>query len=126
MRILLLVIAVGYALHGFFMLFDPRGWYDAVPGVSMLGPYNTHFIRDVAIVYLVTAGAFVWGVRARSAGALLVASAWPALHAVYHLQMWAARGFALDTVALVNMAGIQAPAWLALWAAIVLKRQYRR
>lgn len=117
MRILLMVIAVNYAINGLYMLVSPHGWYDAVPGVSMLGPYNTHFIRDVGLVYLVTAGAFSWGMRPGRGPALMVAAAWPALHAIYHLQMWAWRGFAFDLVALVNVSLIQAPAWAGLYAA---------
>ena len=117
MRILLMVIAVNYAINGLFMLISPHGWYDTVPGVSMLGPYNTHFIRDVGLVYLVVAGAFFWGLRGTRSAALIVAAAWPALHALYHLQMWVARGFAFDLIALVNVTLIQAPAWLGLLAA---------
>ncbi len=126
MRILLIVIAVGYAINGLYMLVSPYGWYEAVPGVSMLGPYNTHFIRDIGILYGVTAALFVWGARAGRSPALMAAAAWPALHAVYHLQMWAARGFALDLVAFVNVSMIQAPAWAGLYAAWRLYEQERR
>jgi hypothetical protein len=31
--------------------------------------------------------------------------------------MWFGRGFPFDTVAFVNLAAIQAPAWVALWIA---------
>ncbi len=123
MRLVLIVIAISYGLNGLWMLVDPRLWYDTIPGITMLGPYNTHFLRDVGIVYGVCAGGFIWGLRAGASPALIVAAAWPSLHAIYHLQMWMARGFALDLVALVNLMLIQLPAWLGLWAAFRLFKQ---
>ncbi len=124
MRLLILAIAVTYAVNSLLMLILPQFWYDTVPGISMLGPYNTHLVRDVGIVYLVSAGGFAWGLRTQRAGFLLMASAWPALHAIYHLQVWAARGFPVDIILAVNVLGIQAPAWLAVWAAIKLEESY--
>ncbi len=88
----------------------------------MTGPYNTHFIRDVGILYAVTAAGFVWGLGRGGAKVLLFASVWPALHAIYHLNMWAGRGFAFDTVALVNAVAIQAPAWITLFVAFRLQK----
>jgi len=125
MKLLLAFIAITYVLNGLFMLISPQLWYDTIPGMEYFGPYNTHFIRDVSIVYLVSGCGFLWGLRVRQAGFLLMASAWPALHAIYHLQVWAARDFALDMVTLVNILGIQAPAWLGLWAVVKLKKELR-
>lgn len=117
MRLVVIVIAISYGLNGLWMLVDPKLWYDTIPGITMLGPYNTHFLRDVGIVYGVCAGGFAWGLGTGRSPALIVAAAWPALHALYHFQMWVARGFALDLVALVNLLLIQLPAWIGLWAA---------
>lgn len=124
MRFTLIFIAGVYALNGVNMVVMPKFWYDIIPGVSMLGPYNTHFIRDVGLLYLVVSGAFWWAISrpGRMAG-LLVAAAWPAVHAIYHLQMWAARGLPFDLVALVNILGIQAPAWAGLYCAFRLYKQ---
>lgn len=117
MRFIIYFIAVAYALNGLFMLIEPRLWYDTIPGVSMLGPFNTHFVRDIGILYLVVAGGFVWGLRPGQNSVLLFACIWPALHAIYHLNMWAGRGFPFDDVAAVNAIAIQAPAWAALYVA---------
>lgn len=125
MRFVIYSIAAVYALNGAFMLIEPKAWYDTIPGVSMLGPYNTHFIRDIGILYLVAAGGFFWGLRPGQASVLLFACMWPALHAVYHLNMWVARGFPFDLVAFVNLAAIQLPAWAALWIAWRLFRSAR-
>lgn len=117
MRLIIYFIAIAYALNGLFMLIEPRLWYDTVPGVPMLGPYNTHFVRDVGILYLVVAGGFVWGLRPGAQNVLLFACVWPVLHAIYHFNMWIGRGFPLDIIAAVNAFGIQAPAWAALYIA---------
>ena len=61
MRLIIWFIALSYAVNGAIMLTEPKLWYDIIPGVSMLGPYNTHFIRDVGILYMVTAGGFFLG-----------------------------------------------------------------
>lgn len=117
MRTILIFIAVAYALNGLWLLVDPQLWYDTIPGITMLGPYNTHFLRDVGIVYLVSGAGLWWGLGRGRGAALVIAAAWPALHAIYHFQMWIARGFPFDLVALVNVSLIQTPAWLGLWAA---------
>ncbi|MBT8470990.1 MAG: hypothetical protein HKN14_10845 [Marinicaulis sp.] len=124
MRLILILIAGIYALNGANMLVMPKFWFDAVPGVSMLGPYNTHFIRDVGLLYLVTAGAFWWAsARPGRMAGLLVAAAWPTVHAVYHLQMWIARGLPFDLIAWVNILVIQAPAWAGIYCAYRLYKQ---
>ncbi len=49
----LIWIALVFSLaNGAFMLFDPMGWYYAVPTVRATGPANTHFIADIGIAYL--------------------------------------------------------------------------
>ena len=122
MRQIVQIIAAIYLLHGLYMLVSPFVWYENTPGVSMLGPYNTHFVRDVGLVYIVTAIGIIWGARPRNANLLLFASVWPALHAIYHAWMWIGRDFALDLVALVNLVGIQIPAWLMLYVAMRMRR----
>jgi hypothetical protein len=41
--------------NGGFMLWDPYGWYQAVPTVKFTGPPNEHFIRDIGLAYLACA-----------------------------------------------------------------------
>jgi hypothetical protein len=54
MRTLLaLILGVGLAANGLFMLADPAGWYGLVPGVPMTGPLNVHFVRDIGCAYAV-------------------------------------------------------------------------
>jgi hypothetical protein len=50
---ILIAIAALFALfNGAFMLWDPYGWYQAVPTVKFTGPPNQHFIRDIGIGFL--------------------------------------------------------------------------
>ena len=122
MRRIIQILAVIYVLNGLYMLIMPFAWYENTPGVSMLGPYNTHFVRDVGLVYLISAAGMFWGVRPRQVNVLIFASIWPALHAIYHFWMWIGRDFAFDQVALVNLIGIQIPAWLTLFIAMRMRR----
>ena len=114
----LLWIAVLYILTGVYMFVLPLQFYHLVPGVEMLGPYNSHFIRDAALSF--GASGLILGLGWRRGDYLLCVAGvlWPAFHAVFHLQMWMARGFSVDLVAVVNFVGIQLPAWAALWAAL--------
>lgn len=91
-------------------------WYTSVPGVSLTGPLNFHFARDVALAYLASGAALIWaGVKHdRSAG--VCGASWLVLHAVFHIWIWIHRGSPMDVVALTNLTGIQVPAFLAMWA----------
>ncbi len=49
----LIWIALLFSLaNGAFMLFDPMGWYYAIPTIRATGPANTHFIADIGIAYI--------------------------------------------------------------------------
>lgn len=125
-RGLLGVIGVLHILNGIFMMVAPQLWYDTIPGVPMTGPFNVHFVRDISMIFMGSGGLFlaaIWrGVPAYAiAGAL-----WPAAHAVYHIQIWVMmRGMPFDDVALVNLTGIQLPAWLGLYAAFRLSSEMK-
>lgn len=49
---LIAIVALFALANGTFMLFDPYGWYQAVPTVRFTGPPNQHFIRDIGLAYL--------------------------------------------------------------------------
>ena len=95
----------------------PLRFYETVPGVALTGAFNAHFLRDVALAYLVS-GAAIWiAVRRHDVMLGLFAVAWPFCHAVFHLWMWAAhRGAALDRVAAAECLGVILPAGLAVIA----------
>ena len=121
-KIILVLIAVIYALNALLMWFAPQYWYETTPGVSMMGPFNLHFIRDVALTYLMASGAFIWAVRRDIRIVGLVGAAWPCMHALFHIQIWIARGLPLDDITATNLIAIQLPAWGALYLVTKLKR----
>jgi hypothetical protein len=105
------------------MWFAPHFWYETVPGVAMMGPFNLHFVRDIALAFGMSAGALAYGALAHDRTAAVCGAAWPALHALFHSWIWFARGVPFDQIAFVNLTGIQIPAWLALTAALSFTRK---
>ena len=63
MRVLLIALGFAHLLTGPVVFFAPHFFYDTVPGLSMMGPVNFHFIRDVGIAFAASGGAVVYGVR---------------------------------------------------------------
>lgn len=123
LRILLIAIAVLNIATGFVVFFAPTYFYDTVPGVSMMGPFNLHFIRDVGLAYFGSGLLMVAAWRSKNYAFALGGALWPCLHALFHIQIWVARGAPADIVAFTNLVGIQFSAWAALFAAWVLWRQ---
>jgi hypothetical protein len=108
-----LVLGLGLAANGAFMLADPAAWYGLVPGVAATGPLNPHFVRDIGAAYLVTGAALAWFcVDARARMAALAGAAFLTLHALVHA------GEAVGHHALVapsDLLAVFLPAALALW-----------
>lgn len=98
-RILLIILGLFHILNGAFMLVAPGLWYTMVPGVIDTGPFNQHFVYDVGMAFVASGAMLVLGARAgRSAATLAGAgAAWPALHALIHVEGWATMGFPSDT-----------------------------
>lgn len=110
MRIALLILGILTLLTGPYMFFAPNVFYDNTPGVSMMGPFNLHFIRDVGLAFLVSGGAVIFGALQRNRALAIAGAMWPFLHGLFHLQIWAARNFALDQVAAFDFAAVIIPA----------------
>ncbi|MCR9080230.1 MAG: hypothetical protein NXH78_14130 [Hyphomonadaceae bacterium] len=123
LKLALYVVAGLYLSTGIYMFVAPQAFYDGTPGVAMMGPFNTHFIRDAGLAFLVSGGGLLWGGLNRNHAVAVFGAIWPCLHALFHVWIWVARGVPFDLVALVNWGGIQLPAWLALVAAWKLKGQ---
>ena len=67
-KILAWVLGAALAANGLFILGDPAAWYAAVPGVTMTGPLNPHFVAGYRL-RLFDGGRGAGGVRRRCAGA---------------------------------------------------------
>ena len=108
-RVLLLVLGFFHIANGVYMLAAPAAWYAAVPGVTLTGPFNQHFILDIGMAFVASGFGLAWGMRAgRSAAVIACAGAvWPALHALIHVETWLMHGIAPGTMVseLVGVAG---------------------
>ena len=73
--------------NGLFMLTAPSAWYYFAPGVTGTGPFNQHFIRDVAITQMLLGAAFGIGMIRPAMRVVLWAAAtiWLDAHAIFHL-----------------------------------------
>ena len=81
------VLGTAMAANGVVMLMVPFAWYKTVPGVMETGAFNQHFVRDIALVYVLIGAAFVTGAlrpgwRVACWGTPAV---WLTGHAVFHL-----------------------------------------
>lgn len=114
---LISAVAILHCTTAGFMWIDPQHWYHLVPGVAMMGPFNSHFVRDIALIFGLSGAALLFGLWRRNRTALLFGATWPVLHALFHVWIWVTRGAPADIVALTNLLGIQLPAWLVLAAA---------
>ncbi len=116
-RGILMAIGVLSVLTFAYIWFAPQSFYDNTPGLSMMGPFSIHFIRDVALAFLVSGGAMLWGAQKRLRPVALAGAAWPFLHALFHVQIWGVRGFPFDFIAGFDFAAVIVPAALGVWAA---------
>lgn len=110
-----------YLSTAIYMFVAPEAFYNRTPGVAMMGPFNVHFIRDAGLAFLTSGAALLWGVLKADRPVAVFGAAWPCLHALFHIWIFLARGFPADEIALVNLIGIQLPAWLVLAAALKLE-----
>ena len=121
MQRLLLVGTGAYALvNAAYIWGATQHWYNTIPGVVQTGPLNLHFARDVALAFLASGLALIWAGRRCDRSAAVCGSAWLIFHAMFHIWIWVHRGLPADLIALANLAGIQLPALIALWAALNL------
>jgi len=98
-RILLLLLGASHIVNGLFMLIAPADWYASVPGVTATGPFNPHFILDIGMAFVASGAGLMLGARRAASAAILACAgaAWPALHALIHIDGWLMHGFPADT-----------------------------
>lgn len=108
--------------NGVYMLVAPEHWYFAVPGVTTTGNFNQHFLRDIGLIYLFIAAAFLIGAERAQYRVVLwaAASLWLGAHALFHV--WeVAVGICAPSALLRDFPAVSLPAivgaGLTLWAA---------
>jgi len=64
LKILYVIFCLLSLVNGAWMLFSPLSWYRYLPAaVPHTGPFNSHFVRDIGVAYLVAALGFGWCAR---------------------------------------------------------------
>jgi|SRR6185369_13878899 len=111
MRLLAVILALFQGLNGLVMLAVPERWYLSVPGVTLTGPFNEHFVRDTGLGFLAAAVALLAFAGTRQRALVLPALAFVGGHALMHLGEIITVGV-LDAAALRDLALIVAPGLL--------------
>ena len=120
-RTVLLALGALSVSTGVFIFFAPRTFYESIPGLDLMGPFSVHFIRDVGLAFLASGFALIWGGWKRNRTAATCGAVWPSMHALFHVQIWGARGFPLDEIFFFDLVTVMTTAALALWAALQLR-----
>jgi hypothetical protein len=108
-RALLVLLGVFHIVNGLFMLIAPAEWYASVPGVTATGPFNPHFILDIGMAFVASGAGLILGARRGTNAAILACAgaAWPALHALIHVDGWLMHDFPTDTkIAVSEVVGV--------------------
>ncbi|MCX7359592.1 MAG: hypothetical protein NT015_15800 [Alphaproteobacteria bacterium] len=120
-RILATALGLSGTANGVFMLAAPPLWYDSVPGLAHTGPFNSHFVSDIGVAYLVASiSLLVRAWRPRYWPAAVAGAAFMCGHSIIHV---------FDIVlertgnAGVDIWLVIVPALLAAWAALPAKSE---
>ena len=115
-------IITGFGLYylaiGLFVLFAPIYFYQNTPGVSMMGPYNPHFIRDVSFAFMTSGVALLLGAFQANKSTVIVGALWPLMHALFHITIWVKREFVLDLVTASDFFAVIIPGVLVTLVAV--------
>ena len=112
---LLVGISACWMLTGVFIFVDPVTFYELTPGLKPMGPFNIHFIRDAGLAFLASGCALCWGSWRSNPSVALAGITWPALHAMFHVQIWLHRGLPLDRIFFFDLTLVMGPPVLALF-----------
>jgi len=106
--------------NALFMLARPLAWYDAVPGVTLTGAFNPHFVRDIGMIYVVVALGLAWFAWRPKQGwpAVVCAAAFLVLHAGIHIGDASCSGNVVGDL-IRDFPAVFLPAILTAWIAWV-------
>ena len=120
-KITLIALAAATFLTGPVAFFAPQMFYDSIPGLSLMGPFNLHFIRDVGLAFAASGGCVMVGTLRCNRELAIAGALWPFLHGLFHAYIWFARGLLFDGVAAFNIAAVILPALLMMALALQLR-----
>lgn len=109
-------LGLGLLANASAMLAVPDIWYHTVPTVTLTGPLNTHFIRDIGCAYALSGAGLLWAAaRPQSAQPTAVlATLFLLMHAAVHLYE-VAIGLCGWRTWWAAAPGVTLPALLAAW-----------
>ena len=110
-----------HLIGGLYMLLAGERWYTTTTGVAATGPYNAHFVADVAVAFIAAGLALLarsW--RARYSPAAVAGSAFLIFHALIHVAEFTQHPHDLRSTLFIAVL-----AALALWAALPTKGESR-
>ena len=125
-RAALFLLGIFHAANGLAMLAAPHWWYGAVPGVVASGPFNRHFVLDIAMAFVASGTGLVFGATSRPSAAsfALAGSAWPARRALIHVNAWLMDGFPTKPeIVFSDAIGVVAVGALGLVLAVIRNNQ---
>ena len=122
-RYLLIALGAYFFLTGVYIFLAPETFYRLTPGLSSMGPYNFHFVRDISFVFLSCGGALVYGAWARNKALTVASAMWPLMHSIFHATIWAHRGFPFDQIWLFDTFAVVIPGISAAVIAIMIKAE---
>lgn len=98
------------------MLLVPDTWYQTVPTVTLTGPLNTHFIRDIGCAYALSGVGLIWAAACprQAQAAAWLATLFLLMHAAVHLYE-VAIGLCGWRTWWAAAPGVTLPALFALW-----------
>jgi len=117
------LLGAGLAANGLYMLAVPTALYFAVPGVTMTGPLNQRFLRDIRLTFVLIGAAFFLGIARPKQRVTLwgAAAIWLTGHALFHVWEVAA-GIRGASALARNFPAVTLPALIAIaltvWAAL--------
>jgi len=122
-RLILLGIGVISGITGVVIYSAPQFFYDSIPGLDLMGPFNIHFIRDVGLAYLAGGIVLVAGGTLNDRRVALAGVLWFFLHGLFHMQIWIHRGLPFDDIFWFDFFAVISPSFLALLASLKLPKK---
>ena len=120
LKLIYFIFCIMSLCNGAWMLFFPLSWYNDLPAaVPHTGPFNSHFVRDLGVVFILAGLAFGWSALnvSRSRAVHLALTAFFTGHALIHVTDILA-GRLPHSHWLVDMAGVFVPALIMILLAV--------